>query len=60
MPHRPRVKLAGIPQHIVQRSIEREPCFPAEEDCPSDLHWQNQFASAFRNPKAPPTDHQPN
>jgi hypothetical protein len=23
MPHRPRIKLAGIPQHIVQRGINR-------------------------------------
>ena len=27
MPRRPRIKLAGMPQHIVQRGINREPCF---------------------------------
>jgi hypothetical protein len=32
MPRRPRIKLAGMPQHIVQRGINREPCFFAEED----------------------------
>jgi hypothetical protein len=32
MPRRSRIKLAGIPQHIVQRGINREPCFFADED----------------------------
>jgi len=27
MPRRPRIKLADFPQHIVQRVINREPCF---------------------------------
>jgi hypothetical protein len=30
MPRRPRIKLAGVPQHIVQRGINREPCFFAD------------------------------
>jgi hypothetical protein len=29
MPRRPRIKLAGMPQHIVQRGINREPCSAA-------------------------------
>ena len=32
MPRRPRIKLADIPQHVVQLGINREPCFYAEED----------------------------
>lgn len=44
MPRRPRIKLAGIPQHIVQRGINREPCFFAEEDYHSYLHWLEKAA----------------
>ena len=45
MPRRPRIKLAGVPQHIVQRGINREPCFYAEEDCHSYLHWLEKAAA---------------
>ncbi|MDR2000174.1 MAG: transposase [Zoogloeaceae bacterium] len=33
------MKLSGIPQHIVQRGINREPCFFADEDYQCYLHW---------------------
>jgi putative transposase len=39
MPRRPRVHLDGVPLHIVQRGHNREPCFFAEEDYSSYLHW---------------------
>lgn len=39
MLRRPRIHLAGIPMHIVQRGINREPCFFAEEDYHCYLHW---------------------
>ena len=39
MPRRPRIKLAGIPQHLVQRGVNREPCFFADEDYQCYLHW---------------------
>jgi len=39
MARRPRIKLAGVPQHIVQRKIDRESCFFADEDYFSYLHW---------------------
>jgi putative transposase len=45
MPRRPRIKLAGLPQHIVQRGINREPCFFAEEDYHSYLHWLEKAAA---------------
>src|SRR5258706_3776878 len=32
MPRRPRMHLAGVPLHIVQRSHNRQPCFLAEAD----------------------------
>ncbi len=40
MPRRPRIKLANIPQHIVQRGINREPC----EDYHCYLHWLEKSA----------------
>lgn len=39
MPRRPRVHLDGIPLHLVQRGHNREPCFFAEDDYLSYLHW---------------------
>ena len=45
MPRRPRIKLADIPQHIVQRGINREPCFFAEEDYHCYLHWLQESAA---------------
>jgi len=48
MPRRPRIKLAGIPQHLVQRGVNREPCFFAEEDCHCFLHWLQEAADDWR------------
>ena len=39
MPRRPRVHLDGVPLHVVQWGHNREPCFFAEEDYHSYLHW---------------------
>src|SRR5688500_14336845 len=41
MARKPRFNLAGIPQHIIQRGNNREPCFFAEADYQrylADLH----------------------
>ena len=48
MPRRPRIKLADIPQHLVQRGVNREPCFFAEEDCHCYLHWLQEAADDWR------------
>ena len=32
MPRKPRFNLVGIPQHVIQRGNNREPCFFVEED----------------------------
>jgi putative transposase len=48
MPRRPRINLADIPQHIVQRGINREPCFFAEEDYHCYLHWLQKSAVDWR------------
>jgi putative transposase len=39
MPRRPRLNLAGLPLHVVQRGNNRQPCFFAEEDYRFYLHW---------------------
>ena len=45
MPRRPRVHLDGVPLHIVQRGHNKEPCFFAEEDYASYLHWLGEALS---------------
>ncbi|MEQ1533568.1 MAG: transposase [Sideroxydans sp.] len=42
MPRRPRVHLNNVPLHIVQRGHNRQPCFFAEEDYHTYLHWLNE------------------
>ena len=46
MPRRPRILLADHPLHIVQRGINREPGFFAEEDYLCYLHWLEEAARA--------------
>ena len=45
MPRRPRIHLAGLPLHLVQRGINQEPCFFAEEDYHCYLHWLQKSAA---------------
>ena len=46
MPRRPRVLLADYPLHIVQRGINREPCFFTDEDCHCYLQCLEEAACA--------------
>ena len=46
MPRRLRVLLSGYPLHIVQRGINREPCFFTDEDYYCYLHWLEESARA--------------
>lgn len=48
MPRRPRIKLADVPQHLVQRGVNREPCFFAEEDCHCYRRWLQEAAADWR------------
>jgi len=32
VPRKPRFTLPGVPQHVIQRGNNREPCFLAEQD----------------------------
>jgi hypothetical protein len=45
MPRRPRIHLAGLPLHLVQRGVNREPFFFAEEDYHCYLHWLQKSAA---------------
>jgi len=49
MPRRPRLKLAEVPLLIVQRGINREPYFLAEEDCHCYLQWLEEAARDRRS-----------
>ena len=46
MPRPPRLQLAEVPLHIVQRGINREPCFFTDEDYYCYLHWLEESARA--------------
>ena len=37
MPRKPRFNLPGVPQHVIQRGNNREPCFFSEADYPRYL-----------------------
>ena len=47
MPRRPRLNLAGLPQHIVQRGNNRQPCFFAEDEYRFYLHWLQLGAERY-------------
>ncbi len=44
MPRRPRVTLAGLPMHIIQRGNNRQACFYAEQDYQFYLEWLGKYA----------------
>lgn len=44
MARKPRFNLVGIPQHIIQRGNNREPCFYAKKDYTRYLHDLNKSA----------------
>ena len=43
----PRVHLAGVPEHIIQRGNNRQVCFASEEDFAAYAHWLKQYSEAF-------------
>ena len=47
MPRRARLRLAGLPLHIVQRGNNRTPCFYADEDYGLYLHHLGELAREF-------------
>jgi len=47
MPRKPRFVLPGIPQHVIQRGNNREPCFFAKEDYRRYLEDLQQSADKY-------------
>lgn len=47
MPRKPRFNLVGIPQHVIQRGNNREPCFYAEADYRRYLDDLQESANKF-------------
>ena len=39
MARKPRFNLIGVPQHVIQRGNNREPCFYSEEDYSAYLEF---------------------
>jgi putative transposase len=48
MPRLPRLNLPEIPQHIVQRGNNRQPCFHSKHDYAAYLGKLREFAIQFR------------
>ena len=47
MPRKPRFNLVGVPQHVIQRGNNREPCFFAEQDYQRHLEDLQETSSKF-------------
>jgi len=43
----PRICLPGIPQHIIQRGNNRQPCFAGDEDFAAYAHWLDEYARKY-------------
>jgi len=48
MPRRPRIALAGLPLHLVQRGNNRASCFFCDDDHAAYLHWLRHYAARLR------------
>ena len=48
MPRKPRFNLIGIPQHVIQRGNNREPCFFTEQDYRRYLDDLLEVAKKYR------------
>jgi len=47
MPRRPRLNLASVPLHVIQRGNNRQACFFAEEDYRFYLYWLKKDADKY-------------
>lgn len=47
MPRRQRLCAVGIPQHIVQRGVNRQACFTDDSDIAAYVHWLHEGASKY-------------
>ncbi|MBV2130581.1 transposase [Arsukibacterium indicum] len=44
----PRVHLAGVPEHIIQRGNNRQVCFASDDDFAAYASWLQEFAEKFQ------------
>jgi REP element-mobilizing transposase RayT len=44
MPRRPRITLAGVPLHLIQRGNTRQACFFYDDDYRTYLNWLQEYA----------------
>lgn len=44
----PRVHLAGVPEHIIQRGNNRQLCFASDDDFAAYAHWLKEYADKFQ------------
>ncbi|KKO46216.1 transposase [Arsukibacterium ikkense] len=44
----PRVHLAGVPEHIIQRGNNRQLCFSNDDDFAAYTHWLAQYADTYQ------------
>src|SRR3990167_1355401 len=44
MPRRPRFDLPGVPQHVIQRGVDRQPAFFCDDDCRFYLDCLGEYA----------------
>lgn len=44
MPRRPRITLAGVPLHLIQRGNNRAACFFSDADYIAYLNWLKKYA----------------
>lgn len=44
MPRRPRINLPGVPQHVIQRGVDKQPVFLRDDDCCFFLAWLGEYA----------------
>lgn len=43
----PRIRLPGIPQHVIQRGNNRQACFASDENFAAYAHWLEEYARQF-------------
>ncbi len=43
----PRLCLPGIPHHLIQRGVNRQPCFVTDTDYAAYAHWLDEYAKKY-------------
>jgi putative transposase len=48
MPRKPRVSLAGVAEHVIQRGNNRQAIFSCEDDMKAYVTWLNQYSKKYK------------